>query len=488
MAPGNAAATAAAPATASESGSGLALLGISAGVFAAILDTSVVSLLLPRISMDFHSTVSATAWVANSYVLAYALLIATAGVLGDRLGRKRVWLAGAALFALGALIDAMAPDIGWLIAGRVVQGIGTAAFLTVGMAIINVAFSERRPWAFGMYLLAANIGGAAGHFLGGAILQVAGWRAVFWMLIPIAVVAAILTLVAVRESSGARRRPDLAGLLLISVGMVALNVALLQGPTWGWASPATGLAVLMAIAGTGAFIGWELRSTNPMVRLQVFGQRRFLGYTVAGTAAWFANLSTGLYVSIYLQRALGLSPLAAGVVFLAWGVPAAISASFSSRAIGRFGADRVALVSLVAIAASFVPWVFAGGRWPAWVVLLLMLPWGWFSAWVHTVSMPGAISAFPATEAGVASATFNTVRQVGSSMGIALPGAALAAISGGLMAGPALLGGLQGAFAVRAGVFTAATIAAILLLLGPVRSARASASPAAPGQGVQGTG
>jgi predicted MFS family arabinose efflux permease len=341
------------------------------------------------------------------------------------------------------------------------------------MAMINVAFSARRPWAFGIYLLAANVAGAAGPFLGGAILQVFGWRTVFLVLIPIAGVAAAVTLVCVRESSGARRPPDPVGLLLVSVGMVALNFGLLQGPVWGWASPATALAVLVSIAGIGGFIAWELQSSHPMVRLRIFGESRFMGYTIAGSAAWFANLATGLYLSIYLQRIIGLRPFLAGAVFLAWGVPAAISASVSSRVVERFGGDRVALTSLAGISLSFLPWAFANGTWPVWLVVLLVLPWGWFSSWVHTVSMPGALSAFPAAESGVASATFNTVRQVGSSMGIALPGAALVAVSGGLLSGPGLAVGLESAFAVRAAVFLVATIAVFMLLLAPMRSSRA---------------
>ncbi|MFN2464999.1 MAG: MFS transporter [Candidatus Dormibacteria bacterium] len=452
-------------------------MGISAGVFIAVLDTSVVSLLLPQISLDFHSSVSAVAWVPNAYVLAYALLIVTAGVLGDRVGRKRVWIGGAALFAMGALGDALAPNMGVLILGRVVQGIGAAAFLTVGMAMINVAFSGRRPWAFGMYLLAASIAGAAGPFLGGAILQVAGWRAVFWVLIVVTAGAAALTMRSVSESLGSRRPPDPAGLALISAGMIALNFGLLQGPSWGWTAPATAAALAVAVGGVGGFIAWELRCAHPMVRLRVFQERTFLGYTIAGTAAWFANLATGLYLSVYLQRTLGLAPFAAGAVFLAWGVPAAVSSSLSSRFVRRFGERPIAITSLIVISASFVPWVFAGSAWPAWLAILLLLPWGWFSSWVHTVSMPGAISAFPPAESGVASATFNTVRQVGSSMGIALPGAALAAISGGLLSGPALLAGLRAAFAVRAGVFLAATLV-VVALLARAPSQQVDAAPA----------
>lgn len=461
------------PAPATIDASGLALLGISAGVFLAILDTSVVSLLLPRISLEFHAAVSAVAWVPNAYVLAYALLIVTAGVLGDRVGRKRVWMAGAALFGVGALVDAVAPSLAWLVLGRVVQGIGAAAFLTVGMAIINVSFAHRRPWAFGMYLLAANLAGAAGPFLGGAVLQFFGWRAVFWLLIPVSVVASGIVFWSVSESVGSRKPPDLVGLALVSAGLIALNFWLLQGSSWGWTSPATLLAMLLAVVGIASFIAWELRSRSPMVRLQVFRERKFAGYTIAGAAAWFANLATGLYLSVYLQRVLGFRPILAGTIFLAWGVPAAISSTLSSRVVTRFGGQRVALASLLGISLSFIPWAFVGSTWPVWLVVLLVLPWGWFSTWVHTVSMPGAISSFPDAESGLASATFNTVRQVGSSLGIALPGAALAAVSGGLLVGPALLGGLEAAFAMRAGVFIAATIAVFVLLLSPTEDNRA---------------
>src|SRR5260370_4705884 len=152
---------------------------ICLAAFTAILDTSVVGLMLPLIGRDLHAGVAELAWVANAYVLTYAVLLASAGVLGDRFGRKRVFIIGLALFGIGSVVCALAPSIGWLLVGRIVQGAGAAAMLTLALAQISVAFPERRPWAMGIFVLFGSLGGVAGPLAGGLLAPPCGLRFLF---------------------------------------------------------------------------------------------------------------------------------------------------------------------------------------------------------------------------------------------------------------------------------------------------------------------
>jgi MFS family permease len=226
---------------------------ICLAAFTAILDTSVVGLMLPLIGRDLHAGVAELAWVANAYVLTYAVLLASAGVLGDRFGRKRVFIIGLALFGIGSVVCALAPSIGWLLAGRIVQGAGAAAMLTLALAQISVAFPDRRPWAMGIFVLFGSLGGVAGPLAGALLATVGGWRFIFWNLAVVALLAMLAAGAVLVGSRGAPRRLDVPGLALISVSLVALNLGLLEGATWGWLSVATMAAFAVAAVTLASF-------------------------------------------------------------------------------------------------------------------------------------------------------------------------------------------------------------------------------------------
>jgi MFS family permease len=439
---------------------------ICLAAFTAILDTSVVGLMLPLIGRDLHAGVAELAWVANAYVLTYAVLLASAGVLGDRFGRKRVFIIGLALFGIGSVVCALAPSIGWLLAGRVVQGAGAAAMLTLALAQISVAFPERRPWAMGIFVLFGSLGGVAGPLAGAALATIGGWRFIFWNLAVVATLAMVAAGAVLVGSRGAPRHLDLPGLSLISASLVALNLGLLEGATWGWLSLATLAAFAVAAASLASFALWERVCGEPMVRLKTFANASFLGNTLAGACGWFFALAVVIYTSIYLQSEHGLGVLAAGLVLATWGLVSAVAGLTVERAARLVGTETLLVGALAAMALVLAPWVLAASNWPVWLLVVLMALMGAPFAYVIALSAAGAFTGFAPSEAGLAAATFNTARQIGSSLGIALPAAALSTVLNGRSLAPGvvgLAGALDAAFTVRVVVVVAATIAIALL-------------------------
>lgn len=445
---------------------------ICLAAFTAILDTSVVGLMLPLIGRDLHAGVAELAWVANAYVLTYAVLLASAGVLGDRFGRKPVFIIGLALFGIGSVVCALAPSIGWLLAGRIVQGAGAAAMLTLALAQISVAFPERRPWAMGIFVLFGSLGGVAGPLAGAVLATLGGWRFIFWNLAVVALLAMLAAGAVLVGSRGAPRRLDVPGLALISVSLVALNLGLLEGATWGWLSLATVAAFAVAAGTLASFVLWERVCSEPMVRLKTFANASFLGNTLAGACGWFFALAVVIYTSIYLQSELGMGVLAAGLVLATWGLVSAVAGLTVERAARLVGAETLLVGALAAMALVLAPWVFAAHTWPVWLLVVLMALMGAPFAYVIALSAAGAFTGFAPSEAGLAAATFNTARQIGSSLGIALPAAALSTVLKGRTLAPSVEGlgaALDAAFTVRLLVVVAAA-AAIWLLFRQARS------------------
>ncbi len=439
---------------------------ICLAAFTAILDTSVVGLMLPLIGRDLHARVADLAWVANSYVLTYAVLLASAGVLGDRYGRKRVFMIGLALFGLGSVACAVAPSVAWLLVGRVVQGAGAAAMLTLALAQISITFPERRQWAMGIFVLFGSLGGVAGPLAGGLLAGLGGWRFIFWNLALVALLSLLAASVVLVGSRGAPRRLDLPGLALVSASLVALNFGLLEGASWGWMSIAT-LAAFGVAAGTlAAFVMWESACREPMLRLKTFTNATFLGNTVAGACGWFSALAVVIYTSIYLQSELGLGVLAAGLVLGTWGLVSAAAGLTVERAVRLVGTEALLVGSLVALALALAPWAFATSTWPVWLTVVLMALMGAPFSYIIALSAAGAFSGFSPSEAGLAAATFNTMRQIGSSLGVALPAAALSTILDGRTLAPGVVGlnaALDASFTVRVLVVVVATVAVWLL-------------------------
>jgi len=289
------------------------------GSLMAALDTLVVSTALSTIRLDFGASVEQLEWTVNSYNLSFAVLLITAAALGDRFGRRRFYAGGLALFALSSAACALAPDIGWLIAGRAVQGMGAALIIPLGLALLSAAFpADRRGAAIGIFSAITGLAVASGPLVGGAVVEGISWEWIFWVNVPIGLLAVPLVLTRMKESHGPDSALDLVGLALVSGGALGLVWGLVRGNQAGWDSSEVIGTLTAGIVLVAAFVGWELRTREPMLPMEFFRARAFS----AGNAAiflTFASLFTAVFFyAQFLQTALDHGPLGAGLRLLPW--------------------------------------------------------------------------------------------------------------------------------------------------------------------------
>jgi EmrB/QacA subfamily drug resistance transporter len=296
------------------------ILGLtSAAYFMVILDALVVVTALPRMQHDLHVSISTLQWTVNAYGITVAGGIITAAALGDRLGRRRIFVAGVALFTLASAACALAPSASWLIAARAVQGFGGAAVLPLSLTILTTAFpAERRGRIVGIYGGLAGLAVAAGPLVGGAVTQGLNWHWIFWINVPLGVAATALSLRLLPESYGPPARLDFAGVALVSSAAVAIVWGLVRASVSGWGSAEIVMTLALGVFLLAAFVYWESRAPEPMVPLRLFGIRAF----AAGNATTFlmsgAIFGAGFLVVQYVQLARGYSPLSTGVRLLPW--------------------------------------------------------------------------------------------------------------------------------------------------------------------------
>ncbi|MDP9326421.1 MAG: MFS transporter, partial [Candidatus Dormibacteraeota bacterium] len=298
----------------------LVLITASLAAATAFLDTSIVNLALPALGKAFGTSASELAWVVNAYVLPFAISILAVGKLGDAFGRRRVLALGAAIFAVGCAGAVVAPTYPVLLAMRVLQGIGASALLTLSLAVVSAGFDETaRPRALGFYFAAGASAAAIGPVIGGLLTSAFGWRAMFVVQVPLALVVIVMALVALEPAVGGRRMSlDVPGLALGTLTLVGINVALLQGNSWGWLSLAVLASWAVGALAIALFIARERSTPEPAVRLSVFRNRRFVASSLVGAVAWFGLLSGLVQVAIYLQAGRGLDPTQASLVIVAW--------------------------------------------------------------------------------------------------------------------------------------------------------------------------
>ncbi len=321
------------------------ILGLtSAAYFMVVLDSLVVVTALPRMEHDLHAGISTLQWTVNAYGITVAAGIITAAALGDRFGRRQVFVCGVSLFTLASAACALAPSASLLIAARAVQGFGGAAVLPLSLTILTTAFpAERRGMIVGMYGGLAGLAVASGPLVGGAVTQGLDWHWVFWINVPLGVAAAPLALRLLPESYGAPARLDVAGVGLVSSGAVAIVWGLVRASVKGWGSAEIVVTLALGAALLAAFVYWESRADEPMVPLRLFGIRAF----AAGNATTFlmsgAIFGAGFLVIQYAQLARGYSPLSTGVRLLPW----LVTPMFVSPVAGALS-DRIGRRPLIA--------------------------------------------------------------------------------------------------------------------------------------------
>jgi EmrB/QacA subfamily drug resistance transporter len=395
-------------------------------LFMIMLDNTVVNVALPSIQKDLGASISGLEWTINGYTLSFAVLLATGGRLGDIFGRRRMFLIGVVIFALSSATAGLAPDPTSLVISRVVQGVGAALMMPGTLSIITDAFPpEERGKAMGTWAGVSALALAIGPVLGGFLTEQVSWRAIFYLNIPVAIGAVAATLFAVRESRDTTvgREVDYAGVAVLTVGLTALVLALVQGNSWGWGSTATVALLVGAAVALPAFVFVENRVRAPMVQFDLLSDRNFLGAVVVALIVSFAMLGVFFFLALYMQDILGYTPLEAGVRFLPSTLMIVAVAPVAGRLSDRYGPRWLIAGGLTLVAAS----LFTFSRIQVDSGYLVLLPGfmllGIGIAMTMSPMTSAAMNAVTVEKAGVASGVLSMFRMVGGSLGVAVTGA-----------------------------------------------------------------
>src|SRR5215813_9946889 len=334
------------------------VLGLSAlASFMVVLDMLVVSTALSTIRVDLHASLADLEWTVNAYVLSFAVLLMTGAALGDRLGRKRLFIIGMGIFTAGSAACALAQSVGWLIAARAVQGAGAAIMMPLGLALLSAAFPpEKRPKALGIFGAVTGLGIVLGPLVGGAAVQGLSWPWIFWINVPVGLATIALTRARVGESFGPDSALDLPGLALVTGGSFGLVWALVRGNAAGWGSTEVITALAAGAALLIAFIARELRAAQPMLPMGLFRSRPFAAGNAAIFFLWGSALGAVFFLAQFLQLALHYSPLAAGVRLMPWGAAVFAAAPIAGARIRRTG-ERPFLTGGLLLAAAGAAWL-----------------------------------------------------------------------------------------------------------------------------------
>jgi EmrB/QacA subfamily drug resistance transporter len=392
------------------------------------LDSTIVNVALPSIGRELHASVAGLQWTIDGYTLVLASLLMLSGATADRVGRRRTFQTGLAVFTIGSGLCSLAPGLGWLIAFRMVQAVGGSMLNPIAMSIITNTFTDRaeRARALGAWGGTFALSVALGPVLGGLLVDSVGWRGVFWVNIPVGLAAIALTARFVPESRAPRaRRPDPIGQGLIIVMLGSLTYAIIEGPTDGWHSAEILALFAVAAAGLAFFVTHEARRIEPVLDPRFF------------RSAPFAGLGGFLFLAtLYLQDVRDMSALDAGLHMVPMAAVMAVGAVASSRMLARWGGRLPTVAAGAAIAAGALLLSGITTSWSTLHIVIAFAVFGLGSGMVNAPITQAAVSGMPFAQAGVASGIASTSRQIGTSLGVAITGSILAAnLHGTLRAG-----------------------------------------------------
>jgi EmrB/QacA subfamily drug resistance transporter len=391
-----------------------------------MLDNTIVNVALPTMQRDLHAGLSGLQWVVDGYTLVFAALLLTGGTLGDLFGRKRFFLAGLATFTLGSLVCGLSGSLGMLVAGRAVQGLGAAVLMPATLALITRAFADprERAQALGLWAGVSGIALALGPILGGVLVEWVGWHSIFFVNLPIGVLAFYVAVRLVPESSDPRGHGiDLPGQVLAIAGLGTLTYALIEANTYGWGSPLiVGLFVTAAVA-IAAFVAVELRVATPMLDLAFFRNGTFAGANMVGLLVSFGFFGSLVFTTLFFQNVLGYSPIQAGLAGMPCTIAVAVSALFSGRIAGRIGSRLPMAVGMVLMGVGLLLWTQTTSASSYWQIIWALPILGIGNGLVMAPMTAAVMSTVPGERAGMASATTNTMREIGGVFGVALLGA-----------------------------------------------------------------
>jgi EmrB/QacA subfamily drug resistance transporter len=436
-----------------------ALILTSAASFMMILDAIVVVTALGAIRTDLGASVEALEWILNAYNLSFAVLLLTGAALGDRLGRRRMFVAGLVLFVAASIACALAPDSAWLIGARAVQGAGAALVMPLAMALLSAAFPpQERGKALGWFSSLTGLALILGPVVGGAIAQGLAWQWIFWVNVPIALVVIPLARQCLDESFGHDAALDVPGVVLVTGAAFGLVYGIMRGNAAGWTSSVVLTALGIGVVFAALFVGWEMRARAPMVPMRFFRRRAFAFASIATFLFNVAMYGVLFLLPQFFQIAQGQSFLGAGLRLLPWTATLFLVAPLSGALINRVG-ERILMGVGLALQAAAIAWISLIAA-PDVAYSNLVLPLILTGSGV-SLAMPAAqnavLSSVAKPEIGKASGIYNMIRFLGGVCGIAIAGAVF--VGHGSLASPR---------AFAAGFVAAMQVGAVLSLLGAI--------------------
>jgi EmrB/QacA subfamily drug resistance transporter len=451
----------------------LALALLCTVQFMVVLDIAIVNVALPSIQTDLGFSPENLQWVISAYALLFGGFLLLGGRAADLLGRRRVFLAGIVVFTAASLVSGFAWSEGALIGSRALQGLGAAIITPAALSILMTTFQEGRDRniALGAWGAVGGFGAAAGVLLGGILTDALSWPWIFFVNVPVTVVALVLTPILLGESRDARaKRFDFTGAILVTGGLSILVLAITQAREWGWASATTIGVFALAAAMLVAFVVWEQRIEDPLMRFGIFRVKTVLGANITGFILGTALFSMFLMLTLYMQQVLGYSAMKTGVAYLAVAGTSIIWANVAAMLVGRVGVKPLITLGMLLLAVGMV--LFAqvevgGSYWtdlfPGFLIVALGL------AFCFVPISIAALAGIKAHEAGLASGLINTSQQIGGAFGIALlstlaVGRTEDEVAQGAATPNALVDGFQLAFWVGAAIALVGAVAAIVFI------------------------
>jgi len=411
----------------------LVLVVLTTGFFMIMLDTTIVNVAIPAMSAGLKTTLDQILWVLNSYILVYAVLLITAGRLGDLYGQRSLFALGLAIFTIASGLCGFAQDANQLIVARILQGVGGALLTPQTLAILTTLFPpERRGAAFGIWAGVAGLATLAGPTLGGAIVTYIDWRWIFFVNVPIGIAALVLTFVIIPDVRPGRRHGwDIVGTFLATAGLFGLIFGLIEGERFNWGQIGSTVVTIPEVIGAGvvllvAFVIWERYQPEPLVPLSLFEERNFAVANWMAAAIAFGMMSLFLPIVIYLQSVRDFSALTAGLTLAPMSLTSMFVAPVAGRMADRIGGKYILLTGILVFAIGFGTITFVAGPDSTWINFLVPAivagaGMGMTFAPMTTVAMRNISPRM----AGAASGVLNTTRQVGAAIGSAVVGALL---------------------------------------------------------------
>ncbi|NUS88160.1 MAG: DHA2 family efflux MFS transporter permease subunit [Streptomyces sp.] len=401
---------------------GLTVLAVSLPMFMVGLDNLVVTNALTRIKQDLGASVQGLQWVTNGYILGFASLLLVAAGLGDRFGRRRVFLSGLVGFTVFSIGCALSSSSAALIAFRALQGMSAAAVLPLSLTLLTVAVpAEKRAAAIALWAGVNSLAVGLAPLLGGAITTGIGWHWLFWVNVPVSVVAVLLVLRVLQESHGTASRLDLPGLLLGSTGVLALIWGIVESSEEGWTAGQVLAKFIAAAVLLGSFIAWERKAPQPLLPLRIYRNRAFTLANASSLTVFFGLFGSVFFLAQYLQVVRHHSPFVAGLWTLPWAMAPAMVAPFVGKLIPKVGAGRLIALGLV-LSALGVGWsaLAVGPDTPDWHMIAPWLLAGIGTGLIFAPSTTVVVTSVQPQDIGKASGTNATVREIGSALGIAV--------------------------------------------------------------------